>query len=374
MKIINYKMPRHQSVPPSRDTCAPITLLIRSAILLFGPTGFVLIKLGIHQLDQYYSGAASGWRAGLRSARSRHRIAFSLLRTPIPATREQIDLFEHTIPQIRLSSGVYRTTYRGRFRNLDPLLNDRLEAAFDRSRPLRVEDWAASDCLASSEWAATLLARFPLATLTASDLTLFLIEVCLADGSSYIMDPDQGLLQYIRPPFVIRLNPGEPRILAVNSFLEKRALSRAGSLRKSWLIPPAWLNSESPAVFEQPPFVFRKIPLIHPESQALRQSDARFSIKRHSVFEPSGGLCDVIRTMNIFNVAYFPPDRLLEGARAVALSLAEGGIWIAGRTVQENPPVHNASLFVRESAGFRLVERFGAGSEIEELVLTSLRV
>src|SRR5207245_10776478 len=94
----------------------------------------------------------------------------------------------------------------------------------------------------------------------------------------------------------------------------------------------------------------------------LRLSSPRFSIRRHSVFEPSERLCDVIRTMNIFNVAYFPRQRLLEGARAVAASLRPGGVWIVGRTVRENPPVHNASIFVREAEGFRLLDRFGAGS------------
>lgn len=347
---------------------------IPSVIILFGIIGFALIRLGIHQLDQYYAGPASGWRSGLRSALSRNRVAFSLLRTTIPPTQRQIELFENTMPQLRLSSGVYRTTYRGRFREFDQLLNDRLAARLDRSLHLRMEDWAASDCLASSEWAATLLPLFPHATLTASDLTLFLIEVCLPDGSSYIMEASGDLLQYVRPPFVIRLNPAEPRILAVNSFLEKRARSRAESLRKAWQIPAEWLNSEFPEVFEQAPFIFRKIPLIHPEAQALRHSSPRFFIKRHSVFTPADELCHVIRTMNIFNLSYFSKERLLEGARAVALSLPEGGIWMVGRTVRETPPAHNASLFVREKTGFRLIERFGDGSEIEELVLSSLRL
>ncbi|HTA46529.1 MAG TPA: hypothetical protein VK789_28995 [Bryobacteraceae bacterium] len=330
------------------------------------------MKLGIHQLDQYYSGTAPDWRAALRTALSRNRIAFTLLRTTVPPTVKQIALFENTIPQLCLSSGVYRTTYRGRFRNFDPLLNERLAERFGRSAPLRIEDWAASDCLASSEWTASLFPMFPLATLTASDLTLFLIEVCVPDGSTYIMEANGELLQYIQPPFVIRLNPPESRFLPVNSLLERGARLRFRPLKQSWRIPSEWLNSECPEVFEQPPFVFRKIPLIHPEAQALRVSCSRFAIRRHSVFESSDGLPDVIRTMNIFNHSYFSKERMLEGARAVAQSLREGGLWIVGRTMQENPPVHHASLLVREKDGFRLIERFGPGSEIEELVVTGL--
>jgi hypothetical protein len=304
--------------------------------------------------------------------RSRHRIAFTLLRATVPPTGEQIQLFENTLPQLCLSSGVYRTTYRGRFRDFDPLLNERMAAEFGSTAALRIEDWAASDCLASSEWAATLFPMFPNATLTASDLTLYLIEARVPDGSTYVMEANGELLQYIRPPFVIRLVPSESKLLLVNAVLERLARSRYRTLRQSWRLPAEWLNSECPETFEQPPFVFRKIPLIHPEAQQLRRSSGKFSIRRHSVFEPSIEPCGVIRTMNIFNHSYFSKERLLEGARAVARSLTEGGLWIVGRTMQENPAVHHVSLFIRQKNGFRLIERFGPGSEIEELVLTGL--
>lgn len=331
-----------------------------------------MLKLGIHQLDQYYSGPTPDWRTALRNALSRNRVAFTLLRTTVPPTEKQIALFETTIPQLRLSSGVYRTTFRGRFRDFDPVLNERLARTFGLAASLRIEDWAASDCLASSEWAESLFPMFPGATLTASDLTLFLIEVCAPDGSAYIMEANGEPLQYVQPPFVIRLNPPESRLLVVNSFLEKRARTRIRAAQQSWRIPPEWLTSECPEIFEQPPYTFRKIPLIHPEAQALRRASSRFSIRRHSVFEPSDGLPDVVRTMNIFNHSYFSKERMVEGARAVEKSLKEGGLWIVGRTVQENPPVHHASLFVRDKNGFRLLERFGPGSEIEDLVVTGL--
>ena len=324
-----------------------------------------LVKFGIYRLDQYRTEAQAP-----RWGRSRNRIGFHLFRTQIPATPEQIALFEHTIPLVRLSSGVYRTTFRGRFREFDERINELLARQFDTAKPLKVEDWAASDCLASSEWSASLFKKFPGATLTASDLTLFLIEVCLPEGESYVIEANGEPLQYIRPPFVIRLNPSEPRLLVVNSFLEGRARAKFLAMRKAWKIPSAWLNGEDNEIFEQSPLLFRKIPLIHPEAQALRRTSERFTIRRHSVFEPADDPCQVIRTMNIFNVAYFPKDRLLEGVRAVGRSLAVGGTWIVGRTVQEDPPVHNASIFIREATGFRLIDQVGSGSEIEKLVLT----
>jgi hypothetical protein len=209
--------------------------------------------------------------------------------------------------------------------------------------------------------------------LTASDLTLFLIEASLPDGSSYVIETTGEVLQYVQPPFVIRMNPPEPGLLVVNAWLEKRARAKLAKVQPTWRIPEQWLLSQDAAPFQQGPYTFRKIPLIHPEARTLAENCQRFFISRHSVFEPAAELCDVIRTMNIFNLAYFPTDRLLAGARAVAQSLRPNSLWIVGRTWKENPPAHNASLFVREGNGFRLLERWGEGSEIEQLVLDGLK-
>ena len=100
---------------------------------------------------------------------------------------------------------------------------------------------------------------FPRATLTASDLTLYLIEAILPDGSSYILETGGEPLQYVRRPFVVRLSPSEPGVLVVNSFLERRARAELPALWEKWKIPRVWLESESPEMLERPPFVFRKI-------------------------------------------------------------------------------------------------------------------
>jgi len=326
-----------------------------------------LFRLGIYRLAQYRQESQATGSVRFRDRAAGKRIGFHLFRTRIPATRQEIALFEQAIPEVRLSSGVYRTTYRGRFRALDEAVNSLLVRRFGADTPLKAEDWAASDCLASSEWAGSLFECFPASRLTASDLTLFLVQVSLSGEESYVMEPNGEALQYIRPPFVIRLNPPEPWSLVLNRLIGRRARVKFEELRHSWRLPEAWLDSEDGGKLEQAPYVFRKIPLIHPDAQAMRRTSERFTIRRHSVFEASDAPCHVIRTMNIFNVAYFEQERLQDGVRAIWRSLLPGGMWIVGRTTQESPPVHNASIFVREEAGFRLVERFGAGSEIESL-------
>jgi hypothetical protein len=132
-------------------------------------------------------------------------------------------------------------------------------------------------------------------------------------------------------------------------------------------IPSDWLDS-SADMLTVPPYRLRKIPMLHPEAEALRFRDQRFLIERHSAFTPLCQPVDVIRSMNIFNRAYFPPERLTEGARAVWQSLKPGGWWIAGRT-REDPPAHDVSILEKNSGGFRFVERYGEGSEIESLAL-----
>jgi hypothetical protein len=73
--------------------------------------------------------------------------------------------------------------------------------------------------------------------------------------------------------------------------------------------------------------------------------------------------------MNIFNPGYFGQDRLREGAISVWRSLKPGGIWIVGRTVEKDRPVHHASVLVRAGHGFALHERYMQKSDMEGLAL-----
>jgi len=74
--------------------------------------------------------------------------------------------------------------------------------------------------------------------------------------------------------------------------------------------------------------------------------------------------------MNILNRNYFPENQLAQGARSVVDSLQDGGIWILGRTTSEDPPVHDVTVFRKQSSGcVEAIERIGAGSEITAIAL-----
>jgi len=280
---------------------------------------------------------------------------------------------------LRLSTGIFRTTLPGRLEDLDRLVNALLLEHFDPGVALRVEDWAASDCITSAEWFKSLHGSFPKVQMVASDLDLYLIEASLREGGAYIFEGGGGLLQYIRPPFVLDLSRPESSYLIVNRALRTRAVARLEQLRAQGSLDLASLNFRpGMEAIERGAIVFRRIPLVHPSAQALAQSDPAFRIERHSVFDVSSGQPQVVRTMNIFNTSYFDVARLTQGITAVWKSLASSGIWIVGRSIMEarppggKPPIHG-SVMRKTGVGFEVLKRLDAKSEVEDLAL-SLRM
>jgi hypothetical protein len=321
-----------------------------------------MFKLGVYRADQY--GQSSGFGAWLR----KNRVSYQLLRTSVRASAAEIARFEQLSRHILMPSGVFRMTAPNRFRELDQFLGGVLERHFG-PRPLDVHDWAASDCSTSAAWYQALVQAFPQVTLTASDLNLYLTEAQLPGGDVYIFDGNGDPLQYIRPPFVIRISPPEPRLLFGNRWLQARAEARLSRLRERGDLKVAGLEFKGDEELHRPPYVFRKISMIHPAAEALRLSAAAFRIQRQSVFDPLVQPSDVIRTMNILNVSYFDRGRLSLAARNVWQSLKPAGIWIVGRTIEEEPPLHHASVLIRTREGFALLERHVEKSEVEDLVL-----
>jgi hypothetical protein len=274
-------------------------------------------------------------------------ISYRLLRYPA--------VFETVMRHLRLANGVFRTTSRRRFADLDayvaPLLASRCGTGL---QPMHVEDWAASDCLTSAEWAESLVPAFPRLRFTASDNMLELLEIALPSGEVFIVQEDGEPLQYIRGPFVIPLQEPCPRRWLPNRYLRRHAWTLWERMRAKLDLRAGWPT----------------LPLIHPEAQKLSISGNYFRIERHSVFDVRPAPADVIRTMNIFNRGYFDDAMLRCGVEAVWRSLRPGGLWILGRTQMAEPFGHDVSILERHTGGFGVIERMGAGSEIEDLALT----
>src|SRR5207249_3003596 len=127
--------------------------------------------------EQFFAAPPSGLARYVYYRLSRGRVSLQLLDAPAAGDTPAEDVFERMMPHVRLSNGVYKTTFGKRFLNLDPEVNGLLSRHFPAQEPLVVEDWAASTCLTSCEWAKTLFPLFPKIRFAASDVVLVLIEI-----------------------------------------------------------------------------------------------------------------------------------------------------------------------------------------------------
>lgn len=324
-----------------------------------------MLRLGVCRPEQFFEAPPKGLLRYLYYRLSRGRVSLHLL-----AHAGDHD-FECLMRHVQLPNGVYRTTFRNRFRNLDPLVNEILLPNFSMNQELIVEDWAASACLTSCEWAATLLPRFPHLRFTASDLVLFLVEVeDKSSGAIFIASHDGQLLQYIRSPYVVRITPPESWQAPVNRLLFNSAVRRWRELGGIWPLPEAWLDFRCEDELEREGCLIRKLPLIHPQALWLARREPRFSVRSQSIFETAPTQCHVIRSMNILNRAYFSEKQLAQATRSIVESLLPGGIWILGRTISDELSTHDVSILRKHASGdLEILHRVGAGAEVESIAL-----
>lgn len=134
-----------------------------------------MVKLGVWKPQQFFTVPPRTGAHYIYYRLSRSRVSFRLLLHAAEHT-EDTALFERLMRHIRLSNGVCRTTFERRFDQLDSIVNRILIHSFPSQEPLRVEDWAASACLASCRWAEALFLSFPQARFIASDLALTLVR------------------------------------------------------------------------------------------------------------------------------------------------------------------------------------------------------
>ena len=99
----------------------------------------------------------------------------------------------------------------------------------------------------------------------------------------------------------------------------------------------------------------------------------RFQIRERSVFDSTAASCHVLRTMNILNAAYFSPEQLSVAAVAAFESVRLNGLWIVGRSREEDSSNH-ATFFARRESGWEVLGRFGSGSEMEEFARLSPQI
>lgn len=315
-------------------------------------SGDLVLRFGIYTERQYQ-------RAGPQRRDLGSHVAYTLLDVGNDPNDERVSMFEDVCFRLRTSNGTFRTSFAHRFVDLDKAALRWIDELFAPDAPIRIQDRAASHCLTSHDFAQRVFATHATAEFEASDLFLCIYELSLANGEKFIVEPSGQPLQYIRPPFVLSACHREPRRYPVNLWLGLRARRRFARLA----LPEGWMKSAS-----GPGYRVRPISCVHPRAATLAMRDPRFRLCTRSVFEPTPHASDVLRTMNILNRAYFGEDQLATAVRAAFDSVRPGGLWIVGRT-WENDFSNHATFFLRGDNGWRVLGRIGQGSELEQLAL-----
>jgi hypothetical protein len=302
-----------------------------------------MLAFGISTLEQYD-------RATEQRRLNGPPISYGLLQIGENPTEADITRFENISITFRTSNGTTRMTSRERLLDVDTTTLKLLQQWHPQDAELVMQDRAASNCLTSAELADKLFRSFPCATLEASDRLLYVLRISLARGIAYIIEPDGEPLQCIWPPFVVFMNTRKPY---------RCPLRRLIAARGKKLFQQSGLPQRCSE------YRVDRISCIHPEAESLCKRDSRFQVCKRSVFDSSPGL-DVLRMTNILNGTYFPIQRLIEGANAAFQSLKPGGLWIVGRTFENQ--TNHATFFRRTEKNWEVMARIGEGSEIEKLV------
>ncbi len=292
---------------------------------------------------------------GERRRYSGASVAYTLLRVSNSPTDEEIAIFEDINFTLRTTNGIFRTTFRNRFAALDQVVLEMLKARYSPDVELLAEDRGASNGLTSYEWARLLREHYPKAHVLSSDILHYFYELDLGEEGTFVVEPNGNPLQYIRPPYVVGLGHPPSWKHPLGRLVAWRARRRFHSLG----LKGEWWKG-------QMPYRVSELSCLHPEGVRFAASTGALSFAVKSVFETAAAPCAVVRTMNILNRSYFDEPTLRKGIAAAHGSLTEGGLWVVGRTMEDDFTNH-VSIFERRGAGWQLVQRMGRGSEIEQL-------
>ena len=294
--------------------------------------------------------------------------SYALLKTPVPATPADLARFETVIRNVRLSSGIWRTTYRSRFDDLDAVAQRVLERTFSEDRTVDLHDLGASDGLLSIDWAERVHATFPQSRMTASDVILYFTEAVWSSGETYILEPSSRPIQYTRPPFVVSIDVPERVVYPLNQLARAWGRRRLEDLRLC-SAEVRWNGVPDEQVITRGGWTFQQIPLVHPAVLSYARN-GRFRVMPADAFSPLPSKYDVVRVMNLYQPTVFPPGKIHESLRAILGNITEGGILIAGRTIEGEGQRNDASIFQKSRGRVRVLDKLSKGFEFEHFVTT----
>lgn len=318
------------------------------ALALSADASFPMLRFGIWTQDRFV-------KAGKSRRFSGSRVAYTLLNTGENPTSQQIEMFEDICFTLRTSNGTCRTTFRNRLLDVDAATMLILQQLFPSNAELLVEDRAVSHGLTSVELARQVFQAFPDSRFEASDKLLYMLQLSLPSGETYVLEPDGQPLQYIKPPFVVSLAHEESIRFPINRLIAARARRR---LRH--LLPDGRVESIRGNEYQM-----NRISCVHPEVVTFVNANPRFQLRTRSIFDITPNPVHVLRTMNILNKDYFSDSQLRHASNVAFQSLKLDGVWIVGRTLETDFSNH-VTFLQKLDSGWRILSRIGNGSEMEE--------
>lgn len=270
-----------------------------------------------------------------------------LLSRPTDGIRRRV------LANLRMANGVYRCSYAQRLDDVDELVLRHLGAP----RQLRIVDVAASSCITTYEWWRTLRERGFEAQVTATDIAFGGFLLSIGRNVHLFFDENGSMLQ---SDIFGRVREG-------SDHQSRRVPARLARFLRRTLVPrppvPA-RASDGAQRGSRRPIRRQWVSLVDPAAEAI---PSLVLTRGDLLAEPLGLQADVVRVANFLNLAYFKRAELQLMVRRVSQSVKPAGLLVICRThdVERN----HASLFRFEDGRFTVLDRLGAGSEVEDLVV-----
>jgi hypothetical protein len=253
------------------------------------------------------------------------------------------------------SATTFKKTGGGRFQDLDAALVRHLAEAPPCIGELL--DIGISSGITTLELDAALVKAGHALRVTGTDLSLDAFIVPVMRGWRALVDGSGHPLQYDMGGHSVR--PWRRRLDWFDGMVVVRSLvNRVGK-------PRARRSLATNRIIKQ-------VQLLSP--RLARRQDITVIRDDVTVENPSlAGRFDVIRAANILNLDYFDTPTLRRALANVTSYLSgPGALLLVARTLADDE--HHGTLFqvVEQGDGFRILDRYGVGSEVEALVLETL--
>jgi hypothetical protein len=184
---------------------------------------------------------------------------------------------------------------------------------------------------------------------------------------AYAADLNLWLLRYRRGPVVeYRASNGEPIMVRIGRLGLRLSKSRRGSAAPDYNpLVDLYLRLRN---FRCSMSSDAKIPLVNP----ISRHEPGLTVIELDCLKREPDLVNrmsAVRASNVLNSGYFFPAQIHEAVGHLHAYLRDGGCLVISRNVDTAAgESENGSVWIKEPDRFRLVQNFGSGSEVKEIV------